>query len=216
MARPRLGLPAAEERAAGPPLAAPGAGGDGDAPAGTAGPGGAGGAGTPAVAAGTADMVALTRKVKMSSVFDQGDIMEISTWTAARIRIVMAAFKAANDGEELEQDEEVTADQLAALGHRLNSGVRPSPDFGVWRQYGHRLPRQRRLTLHCITPGGAYVPYEVAGPPSFSVRLAAFRVFLVAIRALRAATATRLLIYKNEVQKLNESSGHVCWWLVAR
>ena len=203
IARLRLGLPAAEERAADPPMAAPGAGGGG-------------GAGAPTVAAGTAGTVALTRKFKMSSVFDQGDDSEISTWTVARMRTVMAAFKAANDGEEPEQDEEVTADQLAALEHRLNSGACPCPDFGVWRPYGHRLARQLKLTVHHITPGGDYVPYEVAGPPSFNEWLAAFRVFSVAMRALRAATATRLLIYQNKIQKLNEAYGHVCWWLVAQ
>ena len=216
IARLRLGLPAAEERAAGSPMATPGAEGGGGAPAGAAGSGGAGGAGAPAVATGTAGTVALTRRFKMSSVFDQGDDTEISTWTAARMRTVMAAFKAANDGEEPEQDEEVTADQLAALEHRLNSGACPCPDFGVWRPYGHRLARQLKLTVHHITPGGDYVPYEVAGPPSFSEWLAAFRVFSVAMRALRAATATRLLIYQNKIQKLNEAYGHVCWWLVAQ
>ena len=127
IARLRLGLPAAEERAAGSPMAVPSAGGGGGTPLEATGPGGAGGAGAPAVAAGTAGTVALTRKFKMSSVFDQGDDTEISTWTAARMRTVMAAFKAANDGEEPEQDEEVTADQLAALEHRLNSGACPCP-----------------------------------------------------------------------------------------
>ena len=167
-----------KKRAAGPLTAAPGAGGGGGAPAGAPGPGRAGGAGAPAVATGTAGMVVLTKKFKMSSVFDQGDDTEVSTGTAARLRTVMAAFKAANEGEEPDQDEEVTAYQLAALEHRLYGGAGPCLDFGVWCPYGHRLARQLRLSVHHITPGGDYVPYEVAGPPSFNEWLA-FRVLQV-------------------------------------
>ena len=156
------------------------------------------------------------KKIKMSAVFDQGDDTEITTWSATRMRAVMAAFKAGNDGEEPEQDEEVTADQLAALEHRLLQGGCPSPDFGVWRPFGQRLARQLKLTVHHITPGGDYVPYEVAGPPSFTEWLAAFSVFSVAMRALGAATQTRLLLYQKKIQKLNDAYGHVCWWLIAQ
>jgi hypothetical protein len=147
----------------------------------------------------------------MSTVFDQADDSEVSTLIHARMRAVMAAYKAANDGEDPEQDEEVSADQLAALEHRLACGATPYPDFGVWCPYGHRLARALKLTVHHITPGGDYTPYEVAGTPSFIEWLAAFRVFSVAMRALRAASATRLLMHRNRVQKLNETYGHGCW-----
>ena len=105
---------------------------------------------------------------------------------------------------------------MAALEHRLNSGAGPCPVFGIWRPYGQRLARQLKLTVHHITPGGDYVPYEVAGPPSFAEWLAAFRVFSVATRALQAASHTRLLMYQGRIQKLNDAYGHVCWWLVAQ
>ena len=51
----------------------------------------------------------------MSAIFDQVDDTEITPWTPARMRSVMAAFKASNDDEEPEPDEEVSVDQLAAL-----------------------------------------------------------------------------------------------------
>ena len=42
----------------------------------------------------------VTRKVKMSAIFDQVDDTEITPWTPARImRAFMAAFKATNDDE---------------------------------------------------------------------------------------------------------------------
>ena len=128
----------------------------------------------------------------------------------------MAAFKAGNDGEDPEEEEDVTADQLAALEHRLGSGACPCPDFGVWRPFGQRLARALKLTVHHFTPGGDYVPYEVQGPPSFSEWQAAYRVFAVGMRALGAATATRLNMYSNRVSRFNDVYGQLCWWLVAQ
>ena len=75
----------------------------------------------------------VARKVKMSAIFDQADDTEISPWTPARMRTVMAAFKAAKDDEMPDPDEEVSVDQLAALEFKLATGAAPCPDFGVWR-----------------------------------------------------------------------------------
>ena len=79
----------------------------------------------------------------------------------------MAAFKASNDDEEPEPDEEVSVDQLAALEFKLATGAAPCPDFGVSRPFGTRMARALKLTAHHLTPGGDYVPYEVPGPSDF-------------------------------------------------
>ncbi|CAK0804234.1 unnamed protein product [Prorocentrum cordatum] len=155
------------------------------------------------------------RKVKMSTIFDQADDSEIAPWSAQRTRTVMAAFKAANDDEDPEPDEDVTGDQLAALEHRIQTGACPCPDFGVWRPYGQRFARTLKLVVHHITPAGDYRPYEVPGPPTFAEWLPAFRVFSVGMRALGAATTTRLQLYQNKISKFNNTYGEVCWWLVA-
>ena len=158
----------------------------------------------------------VTRKVKMSSIFDQADDTEIVPWTAARMRTVMAAFKAANDDESPDPDEEVSVDQLAALEFKLATGAAPCPDFGVWRPFGTRMARALKLVAHHLTPGGDYVPYEVPGPPDFAAWQAAFRVFSTAMRALGAATQTRLTIYAKKIEKFNETYGALCWWLIAQ
>ena len=191
--RLRLGLPAAE------------GGGDGGSQA-------SGGV----VALVGAQAAPVVRKIKISQIFDQADDTEIVPWNPARARSVMAAFRAANDGEDPEEEEDVTADQLAALEHRLQSGACPCPDFGVWRPFGQRLARALKLTVHHCTPGGDYVPYEVQGPPSHAEWRAAYRVFAVGMRALGAATATRLNMYANRVSKFNDVYGQMCWWLVAQ
>lgn len=92
------------------------------------------------------------RKVKISEVFDQADDTEIDPWTSARTRAVLAAFKASNDWKDPEPEERVSADQLAALEHRLSQGAAPCPDFGVWRPFGKRLARALKLTVHHVSP----------------------------------------------------------------
>ena len=158
----------------------------------------------------------VTRKVKMSAIFDQVDDTEITPWTPARMRACMAAFKATNDDEEPEPDEEVSVDQLAALEFKFSTGAAPCPDFGVWRPFGMRLARALKLTAQHLTPGGDYVPYEVPGPPDFGAWQSAFRVFSTAMRALQAATQTRLLMYAKKVERFNDTYGAACWWLVAQ
>ena len=152
----------------------------------------------------------------MSAIFDQADDTEITPWTPARMRSVMAAFKASNDDEEPEPDEEVSVDQLAALEFKLATGAAPCPDFGVWRPFGTRMARALKLTAHHLTPGGDYVPYEVPGPPDFGAWQAAFRVFSTAMRAMQAATHTRLLMYAKKNERFNDTYGALCWWLVAQ
>ena len=168
------------------------------------------------VPAGLLPPAMVPRKVKMSAIFDQGDDTEIAPWTPARMRTVMAAFKAANDDEMPDPDEEVSVDQLAALEFKLATGAAPCPDFGVWRPFGTRMARALKLTAHHLTPGGDYVPYEIQGPPDFVAWQAAFRVFSTAMRALCAATSTRLQIYAKKIEKFNETYGTLCWWLVAQ
>jgi hypothetical protein len=52
----------------------------------------------------------IVKEVKMSAIFGPGDDAEITPWTPARARSAMAAFKASDDDEESEPDEETSVD----------------------------------------------------------------------------------------------------------
>jgi hypothetical protein len=156
------------------------------------------------------------RKIKLASVIDQGDDGEILSWDVARVRSTMAAFKTQNDGEEPDDDEDISGDQLAALHHKLVSGAAPVVDFAVWRPHGSRLARQLKLTVMHLTHAGEYVPHEVPGPPSLQAWQAAWRVFAVGMRALGAGTVTRLNLYSSKIAKVSELYGEHCWWLIAQ
>jgi hypothetical protein len=191
--RLRLGLPAVEE-----------------------GPGSAV-ARAPEVAASPVATLGLgVRKIKLASIIDQGDDGEITAWDIARVRNTMAAFKTQNDGEEPDDDEDISGDQLAALHHKLVSGAAPVVDFAVWRPHGSRLARQLKLTVMHLTHAGEYVPYEVPGPPTLQAWQAAWRVFAVGMRALGAGTVTRLNLYASKISKVSELYGEHCWWLIAQ
>ena len=202
VARLRLGLPATEESGGAAALVD------------------AGGAPSASALAATTTLAVRTapgeRKLKMATLFDQADDSELAPWTAARARAVLAAFVAGNDGEEPERAEEASADQLAALEHRLLGGGAPCPDFAVWRPFGHRLVRRLRLTVHHREADGSYKPHEVAGPPSFEEWLAAWRVFATAMRALQAASAAKLAMYESRIRRFHDSFGPRCWWIVAQ
>ena len=156
------------------------------------------------------------RKIKMSSVIDQADDGEIYVWDAERVRTTLTAFRAGNQGEDAPPEDEPSGEQFSALDWKIQQGGPPACDFGVWRPHGQRLQRALKLTVHHHTPGGDYVPYEVPGPPSYSEWLKAWRVFVIAMMCLGAATQTRLAMYARKIAELSEVYGEVCWWLVAQ
>ena len=62
-------------------------------------------------------------KVKLASVLDQGDDTEIKPLGVLQLRDMIAKWKeTANDGEEPQEGEEATGDQISALAFRIRSG----------------------------------------------------------------------------------------------
>lgn len=62
-----------------------------------------------------------------------------------------------------------------------------------------------------------YIPYEVVGPPISAEWKAAFRACMFGMRALNAATKTRLQMYQNNILRFNKSYGTcACGWSHSR
>ena len=158
----------------------------------------------------------LERKIKMATVFDQGDDSEVMPWPSSRSAAVYAAFVEKNSGVQPDPAEKATTNQLAALESRLSSGETPCADFAIWRPHGVRIERKLRLTIHHRGPDGHYAPHEVAGPPCFQDWDAAWAVFSFAMRALDAATRPRLDLYRNGIKKFADVFGDKLWWLLAQ
>ena len=78
----------------------------------------------------------VSRKVKMSMVIDQLDDSECLAWTPGRVRETRAAFRAQNFGIKPPKGDAPSADQFAALEHKLTGAECCFVDFGVWRPWG--------------------------------------------------------------------------------
>ena len=154
------------------------------------------------------------KKVLMSKVIDQGDDSEVTPFDADTIARLIEDWKAVeNDGEEPTPEEEATGDQLVALQARLKLGATPFADFGVWRPYGNRFGRALRFVVQVLRPDGTYQAKEINGPPSFSVWLKCWTVFVFAMSTLKQAARTRLQRYADRIRKLNEDFPNY-WWII--
>ena len=56
-----------------------------------------------------------------------------------------------NDGEDPDEDEEATGDQITALKHILEQGCTPFVDFAVWRPHADNFEAERVMTAYYPT-----------------------------------------------------------------
>ena len=71
------------------------------------------------------------RKIKMSSVIDQGDDSEIYCWDPGRVRTTLTAFRTSNNGEDAPPEDEPSVEQFSALDTKILQGAPSVCDFGV-------------------------------------------------------------------------------------
>jgi hypothetical protein len=156
------------------------------------------------------------RKVKISSVVDQGDDSEIIPMDPARLRALLAAFRHANDGEDPQEEEEITGDQLAGLDSKIQSGVAPYADFGVWRPFGARLDRSLKFVALVLDARGQWVRKEISGPANFTAWLTRWKVLRIGLRVLEAVADARCSLYRDRIYRMNDEFGEKFWWLIAQ
>ena len=199
-----MGLPAEEGNA--PPAPVP-----------VVPPGGGGGGLHAGPAPPTAEAVAgqTLRKIKFSSVIDQGDDSEIVPMENARMRRLLSAFKASNGDEDPQEDEEITKDQLTALDARVQTGSAPYADFSVWRPFGDRLDRTMKFVAHVINAKGEWAKKEIAGPRNLAEWCRSWKLFRMGCRILNIVSEPRLTLYKDNFTKLCETYGERWWWVLA-
>jgi len=154
------------------------------------------------------------RKVKLSSVLDQGDDSEVRPLDRDLLRGLVQEWKEReNEGEDPAEEEEATGDQLTALDFKVKAGEAPSVDFAVWRPFGNRLGRMLKFQAWVSVGEGRYQMKELAGPPSFD-EWRSWRVFAFAMTVLRHANKNRLDRYRDRISSLNDTYPGM-WWLIA-
>ena len=66
-----------------------------------------------------------------------------------------------------------------------------------------------------LNPAGQWVNKEIAGPPNYVEWLKSWKIFVVGMRTLKAATLARLTLYKDKIEKLAFLYA-AYWWIVAQ
>jgi hypothetical protein len=132
----------------------------------------------------------------------------------ATVRKLIAEWRQfENDGEDPQEDQEATGDQLASLDFRLRQGSTPFVDFAVWRPYGARLGRLLKFSAFLPLASGGFQTKEINGPASFDDWLKSWRVFAFAMTVLKAATRSKLEKYEARIARLNEQYP-AYWWVI--
>ena len=60
------------------------------------------------------------------------------------------------------------------------------------------------------------MPFEIAGPTSFSEWQKGWRVFCVGMRAMDEAGQQRLDLYERVIEEMVDEFGEGCWWIIAQ
>ena len=77
--------------------------------------------------------------------------------------------------------------QLTGLAWKLEAGLVPYVDFGVWGPFGVRLERSMRFMNHIRAQDGSYRAVEMPGPRDLETWRACFHVFKAAAVMLKIA-----------------------------
>ena len=153
------------------------------------------------------------KKIKMSSIIDQGDESEFTAAPATRIRLWFKNYVDLMKGQPTEE-ETPTNDQLSAMEVKVFIHLgSPYADFAVWTPYARKTARAHKFTAYLPQPDGTWLAREVPGPANIEAWLFCWNVFRSACIMLKVAAAAPLDRYQKKVEKLARQWPS-CWHLI--
>ena len=164
---------------------------------------------TPVAAASTTP----ERKMKYTTVLDQGDESEFQVLPESQKAMWLMDYVNKTGGMPQEQ-EEPTLEQLSALQRRIQSGGGVYADFGVWLPFGKKAHRAYKYRTYIPQGDGTFLMREVPGPSSMSQWMSSYRVYKVALIMLDVVTMATLQVYEAQMEKLVRIYGEGCWHLI--
>lgn len=125
------------------------------------------------------------KKVKCSTVIDQGDETEVRPLDSTEVSEFFNNHIEVTGAEPLEECSP-SPEQISALYDKVCvRGEEPYADFSVFTPYGRRVQRALRMRSWMPQEDGTYRPVEVAGPPSFDAWYACYRVYRAVLLMLK-------------------------------
>ena len=141
------------------------------------------------------------RKLKLSSILDQGDDSEFQVLPEA-MRAKWHQQYLDIMGGPPEEDAEPTGEQISALYRKIYElNGPPYCDFAIFVPYGRKQLRASKFRAHVFTDNG-YVMKEIPGPSNYAMWRASFRVFKTAMIMLDTISVANLMGYEALIERL--------------
>jgi hypothetical protein len=153
------------------------------------------------------------KKVKISTVADQGNDLEVPELNATVVAAAYAHFEALTGGQPA-TSEELTIDQLTSLHALLQGSGPPYVDFAVWGPFGHRISKKMKMVGLVMGPKGELHQTECFGPSTFSDWEQSFRVFRTGCMMLEAISSSALDQYHDLIQRYYQLYGPSVWLIL--
>jgi hypothetical protein len=157
--------------------------------------------------------VPLVKKVRLATVADQANDLEVAELSADEVAKAYANFENITGGPPA-QDEELTLEQLSVLHALLAGAGPPYVDFAVWGPFGHRISKKMRLTGLQLGPRGELRQAECFGPATFLDWEASYKVWRTGCLMLGAMSINTLDLYYNTIKSYVQRYGPSVWMLL--
>ena len=129
-------------------------------------------------------------KLKLNEIVDQGCDLEVEQLPHTQLAEFRRRYVVVEGGAPTEK-EEVTDAQLTCLWAKIEHGMSPFVDMGVWGAYGDRLARAMKFTSQ-QWKDGQWKSVEIPGASSLLAWEEAWRIFRTAALMLNLATEATL------------------------
>ena len=168
------------------------------------------GSGGGATAAGSVLGQSPNKKVKVATVADQANDLEVQEMSQADVQAAYARYQSITGGPPAAH-EELTLDQLSALHALFSGSSAPYVDFSVWGPFGHRITKRVKMQGMSINSAGELQPVELFGPGTFDAWDACFRVWRTGCIMLGAISTSCLDAYRDLMALYNRRYGKDSW-----
>ena len=152
-------------------------------------------------------------KLKLSQIIDQG--CDLETDMLNRLELLECRRKyAISEGDSPLEREDPTDSQISCLKAKLDAGMTPFIDMGVWGPFGDRLARQMRFTAHQWN-NGSWKAVELPGATSLDSWEESWRILRSTSIMLEVVSAATLDKYASEFRTRVAQHPDV-WFLAAQ
>jgi hypothetical protein len=154
-----------------------------------------------------------TKKVKLSTVADQANDLEVPEITREAVQVAYANYHKLTSGPPA-RDVELTAEQLTSMHALLQGEGTPYVDFAVWGPYGHRIARKVKMSGYTTGPQGELRHVECYGPPSFHDWEQSFKVWKTGLLMFNAVSLSAIDGYRDLIYSYWVRYGVTVWLIL--